>query len=128
MNNVKVNVQQLLTILKKNRDSHRKIFLEAQEGYRKLAIKELDKTLKDARDGKKFARMLSLVAPQDMTKEYDTAIGMLEMSVDKDIVITYNQYQNFVQDEWHWKENFLLSNSTYSKTASAEYRKNYADG
>lgn len=126
MNNVKVDKQKLLDILKKNKTTHRKIFLEAQDGYRKLAIKELDKMLKNARDGKKFERMISLVAPQDMTKEYDNTIAMLEMSVEDEIVLTATQFQNFVQDDWTWKANFLLSNSSYSKTASAEYRK-YTD-
>lgn len=127
MDSIKVNKIDLLVKLKANRENHRTIFLEAQKGYREMAIAELDKTLQDARDGKRFNRSLSLTAPVDMTKEYDTAIEMLEMSVDKHVTLTSRQFSNYIKDDWAWKQSFLLSNSRYSKSAEDIYAESFPE-
>lgn len=121
MENINVDKSHLIEILRKNRDHHREIFLEAQVKYRELVIEELDTMLKDARDGKKIRRAVSLVEPQDHTKDYERVIGMLELSTDTIISLAEHDYQRFVLDNWAWKEQFLYANSSYSATASADY-------
>jgi hypothetical protein len=74
-----------------NRDSHRHLFLKAQEGYRKLVIEELDRMLADAKAGRPIRRSISLTEPSDHTKDYDRVIAMLEMSVD-DTVIEFCEF------------------------------------
>lgn len=117
MRTVRMDRLRLLAILKQNREEHREIFLEAQEGYRAAAIKELDAMLSEAREGKRIRRSLSLVAPVDQTREYDNAIEMLEMSVDDKIEITEQDFRCYVKDEWNWKGQFLSSNAAYSAKA-----------
>jgi hypothetical protein len=104
MKQVRINKSKLLEILKKNRADHRGIFLEAQKTFRAVAIKALDEQLKAARSGKPFelARLVSLAAPEDHTADYDRSIQMLEMSVDTDIVVSEQEFTNYVQDIWHW--------------------------
>ncbi len=116
MDAVNIKRTELLATLKKNRASHRKIFLEAQDGYRKLAIAELDEYLREAKAGKRIRRGLTLVEPVDQTKEYDRAIRMLEMSVDKVVSLSDTDFQCYVMDEWRWKGQFEASNIGYSKT------------
>ena len=116
MYTVNLKRSELLAVLKKNRTTHRKIFLEAQDGYRKQAIAELDQFLAEAKAGKRIRRALTLIEPVDQTKEYDMAIRMLEMSVDKVVSLSDHDFQCYVMDEWRWKGQFEASNMSYSKT------------
>jgi len=117
--NVKVNVKKLIKILKDNRAEHRKIFLEALEGYRNECIKTFEKQLSAAKAGKDFTVFFELHQPVDQTADYDRIIGMLEMSTDIVINLTETEYQSYVLDKWDWKANFIISNAGYSPTASA---------
>jgi len=49
---VVVDKDELLAVLRTNRASHRDIFLRAQKGFRERAIEELDRSLKDALNGR----------------------------------------------------------------------------
>ncbi len=120
MNAITVDKAALLTKLRENREKHRAIFLEAQEGYRIAAIAELDKMLAEAKAGKKIRRTVTLVEPMDQTSDYDRAISMLEMSVDDKITLEEHDFQSFVQDQWRWKKQWSTSNSLYSKSLSDE--------
>lgn len=120
MNAIVVNKENLLATITRNRDKHRTIFIEAQKSYREAVIKELDSMLADARSGKQIRRSLTLVEPMDQTKDYDRAIKMLEMSVDNEIELAETDFRSYVLDEWHWKGQFNLSNSRYSKTLTDE--------
>jgi len=114
MAGVTVKKDELLTVLKKNRDEHRNIFLDAQKGYREDAIKELDRMLAEARDGKAIRRQIVLVEPQDHTKDYDRVIRMLEMCTKDEIFISESEFAQYVQDDWGWKQQFTASTSGYT--------------
>lgn len=114
MQTVKVKTQELLTKLKINRESHRDGFLTALDAYRLEAIEVLENALQDARDNKRIMQSTNLVQPMDMTKEYDRAIGMLEMSVDEEVEITDTQFQNYVMDDWTWSAQASASNTAYT--------------
>ena len=118
MDQVKVKKDELLKILKSNLDTHHGIFLEAQEGYRRMVIEELDKMLQEAREGKTIRRTVQLVEPQDHTKDYTTAIRMIEMSVDEAISISDFDFKRYVLDEWDWSSSFSSSSSSYCSTSS----------
>ena len=118
MKDVKINKTKLLEALKANRETHRTIFLEAQEGFRTEAIKHLDQMLEDARNGKEIRQNIGLVEPRDQTADYDRAIRMLEMSEDDVIELSELDFECYVLDNWSWKNQFLISNSSYSATAA----------
>ena len=115
MEKVKVHKVELLKILKKNREEHRGIFLMAQEGFKDAVITRLEVMLEDARNGKRIEQTLNLPVPMDQTKEYDRAIMMLDMSVDDKVTITEHEFACFVMDDWRWKDQFTLTNSSYLK-------------
>lgn len=119
MNAINVKRAELIEKLTGNRDLHRKIFLEAQEGYRIQCIAELDKMLQEAREGKRIRRAVSLIEPTDQTKEYDSAIAMLEMSVDETISLEEHDFRCYVLDQWSWKQKWAVSNAGYSQTLMA---------
>ena len=117
MTNVTVKKSELLTKVRENRDRHREIFEKAQEGYRNEVIKQLDRALKDAKEGRKITTYIQLTAPVDQTKDYDRAISMLEMSVDDEIKLSEKDYADLVLDDWAWKGQFVLTNSRYTNMA-----------
>ena len=115
MREIKVNKAELLKKLRENRNEHRAIFEEALEGYRAEAIRLLDKALADAKKGRKIITYIHLQEPVDQTKDYDRAIGMLEMCVDNEITVTSQEYAQYVMDDWSWKEQFLATNTFYTE-------------
>ena len=116
MDKVRIKKSELLTAVKKNRENHRTIFLEALDGYKKEMTSRLESMLVDIRHGKRISHSISLPQPMDQTKEYDQAIKMLEMSVDEIIELDDESFRNLVMDDWRWKEQFSASNIAYSKT------------
>lgn len=113
MRTVTVKRDELLDVVKANRERHREIFLRAQEEFRKRAVEELEKRLADARDGKHFDQHLGMIEPQDRTDDYDRIISMLEMTVADEIELTQDEYAAYVMDDWSWKRQWVASNSAY---------------
>lgn len=117
MHSVKVERMQLLTAIQGNRDAHRDLFIKAQKGYREMMIEELDRMLKDAKEGLPIRRAVALVEPQDHTEDYDRVIRMLEMSVDKEIEIDASSFDQYVRDRWSWKQFADSTNTLYAARA-----------
>lgn len=118
MQSVKVKKDELLKILTTNREKHTAIFEEAQVGYRKRVIEELDALLAKATRGERVPSYWRLQAPVNQTPEYDRAIRMLEMSVDSEVTLSAQDFESYVMDRWAWKKQFLASNKSYSVTAA----------
>lgn len=109
----------LLRIMRENRDRHREVFLAAQAGFRDKVIVELETMLTDAREGKKLRTRVRLLAPQEHTSEYDCVIHMLEMSTAAEISISQRQFAQFVRDTWDWKNDFLKMSNNYAVGATS---------
>ena len=114
MNQVKVKRADLLARVRTNRDAHRTLFLKAQEGYRKLVIEELDRMLKDAKDGLSIRRSVTLTEPSNHIKDYDRVITMLEMSVDDTVTLDAHDFDRYVMDNWDWSRFALATNTAYA--------------
>jgi len=118
MKAIKVDKVTLIKTLEQNRQKHRAIFEEALEGYKTAIIAWLEKRLELVKQGKIINHYIQMEQPKDQTKDYDRAIGMLKLSLDKQIELTEQDYSQYVLDDWSWKKQFLHSNSAYSKTAT----------
>jgi hypothetical protein len=114
MKSVKIKSADLLEVLKKNRETHVSEFNSAKEEYRKDVIAEMKKNLKQAQSGGEIVSYIQLVEPQNFTASYDTAIKMLEMSADELVELTMQEFQQYVEDNWHWKGTFAASTSIYN--------------
>lgn len=115
---VRLDKDDLLGILRENREQHRAIFEEALEGYRDEGIRLLEQHIADIRAGKVREVFIRVPRPQDHTSDYDRVIRMLEMSQDDVIEVSEQDFRSYVMDDWAWKQDFLVSNRMYSKTAS----------
>ncbi len=113
----KVKINELLEHLKKNRDEHVDIVIEAQAAFKKATIEKLEQMLELARSGKPISMALGLTVPTVHTDAFDNAIGILEMTAragEEVIEITSDEYERFVRNRWEWTEKFRHSNAGYS--------------
>ena len=122
MQTVRIDKSTLKRKLIENRARHREIFLEAQEGFRACAIRELDKILSDARAGARIQNVWSMVAPIDQTREYDRVLAMIDMTLDDSIELSERDFARYVLDQWEWHREFIASNARYSKIAADSIR------
>lgn len=114
MRSVKISASKLLNILVENRDKHVKDFNEATEGYRIDAIAALEKVLQEAKDGKEIQHYISVVKPTSYKESYDTVIRMLELSSENEVELTMQEFSQYVEDKWQWKQAFAETASFYN--------------
>lgn len=118
--NVTVDKAELLAVLRKNLEEHKKMFDEARAGYIEAAIKRLDAKLGKLKAGHITSLHFDLYVPTDHSGDYETIIGMLEMSQDDTIALSFEQYRMYVEDDWQWARNWLVSNSGYSMSSRSK--------
>jgi len=119
---VKVRRDELLSVLRRNREQHIRDYQAACIGYREVALQRIEEGFQEARgvvnrlkDGQTVAVgfRISLSVPENYEKAYDQIIRMMEMSVDAEIELTASQFACFVMDDWEWKEEWASSNAPY---------------
>lgn len=116
---VDAKVSELLETLKKNREAHNAIFLEAVEGYQKEAVRILEEHIARIKKGTREQVYVSLPVPVEHTFDYDRAILMLKMHQGETFELDEQSFAELVMDEWGWRQTFLTSNSTYSPKAAS---------
>lgn len=113
METVLISKQKLLEKVKENRELHRTTFEEALQGWKYRVLEELEKAISDAKKGRDFRTYFSLPQPEDHTPEYDAVIDQIEWSEEGKIELTFHQFNQFVRDDWGWKQDFLANTSMY---------------
>lgn len=99
MDTVTVKKAELLSKLKKNKESHTQLYKDAMEGFFVETEKRLNKALLKL-NAKVVPNSISIASPYDHTEQYEEAIALLEMSVDEEIELTSHEFNNCVLDRW----------------------------
>src|SRR5688572_3971866 len=90
----RVPVGELLSILRTNLATHKKIVAEAKIGYLNSAIETLQRNLEYLKNDRKVASLsINMQPPQDHSDVYKTTIKMLEMTTDKEIVLEADEFR-----------------------------------
>lgn len=118
MRDITVEKAVLIAQVKENRALHREIFLEAVEGYRQEAVRQLEAHIERIKDGVLVEVRIVLPAPSDHTADYDRVLAMLEWETSDMIKIAEEDFASYVMDDWHWKRQFLTANAPYSAGAT----------
>lgn len=92
---------------------HRSTFEEALQGWKERVLEELEKAITDAKKGREFRTYFNLPQPEDHTPEYNAVIDQIEWSENEQIELTFNQFNQFVRDDWGWKQDFLSNTAMY---------------
>ena len=119
---IKVAKQRLVEILRKNRNKHGQQYRDAEIGYRGAVRNELIRLLLIAEDEKQAVQShlkLPDAPPTSHDDDYIRAIAMVEMSSDKDISLDETDFEQFVENKWHWSSSFSSSCSSYSSSSSS---------
>jgi hypothetical protein len=114
MQSVKVHKDELLKVVRANRSKHLAEFNSASKIFIQDAITKLTEMLKTAKQEKRIIQSLGLVEPKSYVDSYDTAIKMLEMSVDEVIELDQGEFQQYVEDKWNWKQQFVSTTAFYN--------------
>ncbi len=110
---ITVDKAQLLTALRENRDKHGAAYQKAKEGYIKLTTRQLEEYINQLANGDtEIARFINQ-PPEDHTDDYDSAIAMMEWATDDTISLTQSQFVTYVNDDWGWKRQWMMSNTEY---------------
>jgi hypothetical protein len=116
MENVTVLKAVLIEKVSKNRATHIYEYAETINGYR-IKVDEImsaEASKANLWHDVDFSAIYKLAQkPESHEKEYDRALAMLEMSVDDQITLTQQEFEQLVMDEWQWKQAFTLSGSLY---------------
>lgn len=113
MNSVTVKKAELLATLQENRASHRETFEKAQVIYREQMISELDRAITEAREGRAIKRAFALPVPEDHTDDFDTVIQMLRWEVEDEVELQYQEFRQYVLNEWGWARTFAANTQSY---------------
>lgn len=114
MQQVKVKKDDLLAVIKTNREKHLEEFNSASKIFIQDAIEKLTQMLAQAQSKGKIIQSLGLAEPQSYVSSYDTAIKMLEMSTDDIIELSHQEFMQYVEDSWGWKQSFTMTTSAYN--------------
>lgn len=112
---IKVEVGKLINALEVNRAKHLKDYEKAKKGWKKLLLKDLQTLTSDLQADKSIdkARLYLKPKPEHYLGEYDEAIEMLKFSHNESIELDQEQFRAYVKDEWHWKNIWSASTSSY---------------
>jgi len=114
MNSIRMNRQELLDLVKENKQKHINEYEESVVDYKAAVIKIAKANLKVANTGSDNMKFTAFPTPPvSYEKEYTKAIRMLELSVDEVIDVEDYIFNQLVLDEWSWKSAFQLSASLY---------------
>jgi hypothetical protein len=114
LDTIRVSKKELLTKLKENRDIHKTSFVEIHKGYKAKVVEKLTDALQLATDDKEYITNLGIYEPSHHLSDYDTAIGMLTMSLDDEIILTRSEFLNYIEDKWDWKSSYLAVSGVYT--------------
>jgi hypothetical protein len=116
MDAVKVNRAELLKIVRENKEKHIKEFNESVVDYKKAVIKIAEANLALAQSGDldKIAKFqIQPQKPNSYESSYTRAIRMLELSVEDEIRVEEDVFNQLVLDEWTWKNSFTATGALY---------------
>jgi hypothetical protein len=134
LGSVHVDKNQLLDIVKGNKEKHDIIYNAALSGYNVAVGVYLGRVLSETERinnlAKEYAKLETFGARFDKTglylvdcnlpsvpvsyaHEYDKTIRKLELATADKITLQDSEFESYVLNNWKWKENFLVSNTSY---------------
>lgn len=118
MRTVNIDRDKLLEIVKENRVKHIHTYREVSDNFLKAAIATFEKSLARLKNGEivhLHEEVQGLERPRCFDSHYAKIIRMLELTEDKVIQLTDQEFSQYVLDEWEWKRDLCSMNATYMR-------------
>lgn len=112
---IKVNKSELLGHLRTNREVHVEEYNNALIAYRGALIKAFKEALKKANNLEDVNHRVDVIRPLNYLESYDNVISMLEWTTEDTIELDQNEFRQYVQDAWGWKNEFTAVAASYAK-------------
>ena len=109
MNKVTVPTKWLVEQVVLNQSKHEEKFERALKGYRVRVTKLVQELLVEVEKGKMGRVFISETPPTNHKRDYKRVVGMLMASVDSEITLSADEFSSYVQDDWHWKQEWNTS-------------------
>jgi len=116
MRDVKINKDELLDIVRANKEKHVADYKESVVDFLNAVLKISEENLRLAQTGDvpSIAKIKSIPQmPVSYADSYTRAIRMLELSVEDVIEIDATTFNQLVLDEWQWKQQFDMMTRSY---------------
>ncbi len=113
---VKVKRDELLKILHINLEAHKKAHQEAVKGWELEVVSACEQLIATAEEGKlKDLKPIFKhgARPASHAKEYERVSAMLRHHTEEDIELDERNFDQYVNDNWEWKEQWSTSNAGY---------------
>lgn len=113
MNNVNIEKSALLPILLENKEKYNQIYHSAVSGYWSKAEEVLNNKLNSIKNQEKIEPYLGLAFPENHEDDYNRAIKMVELSADNVLNLSQSEFNQYVLNDWTWRNTFLSVSSVY---------------
>ena len=116
MRSVNINRDELLKLVRENKEKHVREYQDSVADYKVAVLKLCTENLKLAKTGDldKIGRIKAAPnMPTSYEESYTRAIRMLELSVDQTIELQEDVFNQLVLDEWSWKRQFVAASAMY---------------
>lgn len=112
---IRVNKAELLATLRANLRKHRTEYNEAVEQYIPTVVNTLRDRANSIEESGEVNLVFNLPKPHSYEQEYKDAIEMLKWSEDDFIILDHQQFKQYIQDEWAWKNTFTATTQMYGR-------------
>jgi len=109
---VVIEKKDLIEKIKTHKNNHIKEYDEAVEIYKREANKKLNAMKRDISNGKINVRF-DLNPPISRVDQYDKILMQLEWEKRDELELQQNEFNQYVLDEYGWRQQASLSNSFY---------------
>lgn len=124
MRELKLKKEELLEILRKNQENHKKDFERAWNAYVEHERLRLEQLYSRAKTGQTVHRSIVDLAnepiPKNYSREYDRVIRAVELHDDTHFMLNEQEFAMYVQDDWRWKREFVTTSANYGTASAAD--------
>jgi len=114
---IKISKFDLIEKIKQNQKEHISEYLNAVEGFKKEATKQLEDLTRRVGTGDIDDIILQLTKPINNSENYDKILEMFEWEVDTIVELSQDEFKEYVQDEGDESANIKFINSAYLTTS-----------